>query len=227
MTVATQTNPVQATGNGVTRTWSYSPIVIYASTELEVITTIIATGVETVRTLGTGSTNFSNNLTSFPGTGSIQFPAAGGTLLPSTERINIRRVVTLEQQTDLVNQGPYEPERLEDQFDKIVFMAIQLQEQLNRSLHIQRSELTTADSELPSLIGNESKVMRVNSDGDGFDLVDFSSSAGALSSAAGQQIVTGTASSGTSADIARADHTHQTPDIVLVTTFVFNAQNFI
>lgn len=225
MTVLTQVDKVQATGNGVARTYSFSPMVIFEADDLVVITTVIATGVETVVSRGTGPTNYLLNLTSFPGTGSIDFPAAGGTLLPSTERITVIRTLTLEQATNLGN-GPYLPEVQEDQFDKLLMIDQNQQEQLDRSLQIQRSELDTVDAELPSLIGNESKYIRVNSDGNGFDLVALTGVTGALSSAAGSQVVMTGPGSGSSADIARADHTHNTPDIVSVATLTIASLNF-
>ena len=226
MTVATQVNKVQAIGTGATRTFSFSPMVIFAATELVVITTVIATGAETVRTRGTGATNFLVNLTRFPGTGSIDFPADGGTLLPITERITIRRVLTLEQLTNLRSQGPYLAEVQEDQFDKILMILLQHDEVLDRCLQVQRSELTTLDSGLPSAIGNESQFVRVNSDGDGFDLVALSGVTGALSSATPAQVVATSPSAGSSDDISRADHAHKSPDIVLVGAHAFNATNF-
>lgn len=226
MTVATQVNKVQDIGTGATRTFPFSPMVIYAATELAVITTVIATGVETVRTRGTGPTNFLVNLTTFKGTGSIDFPAAGGTLLPLTERITMIRVPPLKQLTDLVSQGPYLAEVQEDQFDKLIMIAQHHQEILDRCLRVQRSELTTLDAELPSAIGNEERYVRLNADGDGFDLVALSGVTGALSSATPQQVVAASPSAGSSADLSRADHSHQTPDIVLVGAYAFNASNF-
>ena len=227
MTVATQVLAVQGIGTGATRTFSFSPLVIFAASELVVVTSVIATGVETVRTLGTGTTNFSVNTTTFPGTGSIQYPASGGTLLETTDRITILRVLVLEQDTNLVNQGAYLPEVQESQFDKLLMIDQQQQDQLDRGLRVQRSELrSSVDAELPSLIGNESKYIRVNSDGDGFDLVALSGVTGALSSDAGSQVVVASPSSGSSDDIARADHTHQTPDIVLVASYTIASLNF-
>lgn len=226
MTVATDVNKVQAVGTGATRTFSFSPMVIFAATELVVITTVIATGEETVRTRGTGPTNFLVNLTTFPGTGSIDFPAAGGTLLPNTERITQIRVPPLEQLTDLRTQGPYLPEVQEDQFDKIVMMVLEHQEILDRCLQVQRSELTTVDSGVPSVIGNEEKFVRVNEDGDGFDLVALSGVSGALSSATPAQVVASSPSAGSSNDLSRADHAHKSPDIVLIGAHAFNATNF-
>ena len=226
MTVATQVNKVQAIGTGVTRTFSFSPMVIFTATDLVVITTIIATGVETVRTRGTGATNFLVNLTTFPGTGSIDFPADGGTLLLATERITIIRVSVLEQLTTLRTQGPYLPAVQEDQFDKIVMLLLQHEEILDRCLRVQRSELTSLDSELPSAIGNESRFVRVNKDGDSFDIVALTAVTGALSSSAPAQVVAGSPSSGSSDDISRADHAHKSPDIVLIGAFAFNSSNF-
>ncbi len=68
MTVKTQVNKIEPiTGNGVARTYSFSPIVIYDADDLEVVTTVIATGEETFLTRGTGPTNYAVLLTSFPG----------------------------------------------------------------------------------------------------------------------------------------------------------------
>lgn len=226
MTVASQVNKVQAVGNDAARTFSFSPMILFDIDDLVVIVTVIATGVETVITRGTGATNYLVNNTTFPSTGSIDYPASGGTLLTSTQRISIIRALTLEQLTDLENQGGYLPEVQEDQFDKLVMMIQQHQEALNRSLQIQRSELTTVDAELPSLIGNESLFVRVNADGDGFDLVALTGVSGALSSAAGAQVVLTNPSSGSSNDIARADHTHQSPSLVLAATFAYAGENF-
>src|SRR3990167_8899322 len=100
MTVTTQTKKVTATGNGVATTFSFSPIVMTAASNIIVTTTVIATGVETVRTQGTGATNWSTTIieADYPTTGSIVYPADEVTPLPSTETITIKRVLTLEQQ---------------------------------------------------------------------------------------------------------------------------------
>ena len=225
MTVATQVKKTPATGNGTARTFSFSPMAIYAVTELEVVTTVTATGVETVRSRGTGATNYAVNLTSFPGTGTIDFPAAGGTLLPATETITIRRVLTLEQQTDL-GVGPYLPQVQEDQFDKLVMIDLQQQEQLDRSLRLQVSESSSLDAELPALVANALRFLRVNATETGFEFVALTTVTGALSSATPQAIVLANPSAGSSADIARADHTHQAASQDLTAINVFNAQNF-
>ncbi len=226
MTVKTQVYKIEPiTGNGVARTYSFSPMTIDSADELEVVTTVIATGVETVLTRGTGPTNYAVLLTSFPGTGSINFPTAGGTLLPSTETITIRRVLTLEQATDLQNQGDYDAEVQEAQFDKLLKIDLQQQEQLDRSLRIQVSELSTVDAALPFLVA--SRYPRVKSDGTGFELVDSVSVTGALSNVAPEAVVLVDPSAGVSTDIARADHTHRAAPQDRTSINMFNAANFI
>ena len=128
MTVGTPARRIApVTGNSSTRRFSFSPMVIYANDELEVVTTVTATGIETVISRGTGATTYSISITSFPGTGSIDYPASGGTLLPSTETITIRRVPALEQLLKLKIAGGWDPQQMEDALDKIVMMMLKQQ----------------------------------------------------------------------------------------------------
>ena len=131
-----------------------------------------------------------------------------------------------EQLTNLRTQGPYFPAVQEDQFDKIVMMILEHQEILDRCLQVQRSELTTVDSGIPSMIGNEEKFVRANAAGDGFDLAALSGVTGAISDATPAQVVGSSPSAGSSDDLSRADHAHKSPDIVLVGAHAYNAQNF-
>jgi hypothetical protein len=149
MTVTSQTKKVTTTGNSSARTFSFSPIVIFAASELEVKTTVIATGVETTIANGTGSAAWSTAIATFPATGSISYPDSGGTLLASTHTITVRRVLTLEQQTDLNNQGGYFPDIQEQQFDKLVMIDLQQQEQLDRSFTLPVSYTGGASLEWP------------------------------------------------------------------------------
>ena len=134
MTVTTQTKKVTATGNGSATTFSFSPIVIFASTDIVVTTTVIATGVETTLSEGSSSSTYSVGITTYPATGSITYPASGGSPLASTHTITIKRVLTLEQQTDLNNQGGYFPDTQETQFDKLLMIDLQQQDDIARAL---------------------------------------------------------------------------------------------
>lgn len=169
MTVTTQTAKVTATGNGSATTFSFSPIVIFASTDLEVVTTLLSTGAETSRSEGTGDSAWSLGITTFPATGSITYPQDEVAPLESTHSITVKRVLTLEQQTDLNNQGGYFPDIQETQFDKLVMIDLQQQELLDRSLKVKISETTMTDLEIPATAGGSAgDVMVLNSGKTGF-----------------------------------------------------------
>lgn len=228
MTLPSVVNEVTRTGNGTARTHSFSPVVIFADTEMEVITRVTATGVETVRTLGTGATNFSINIAAgaYPATGSIEFPAAGGTLLPSTETIHMRRVQPLDQQTKL-SRGAYDPAVQEEQFDRFAAMLQQLQGEIDRCLKAQTTFPSTIDMELSPLItGN--LYPRFKSDETGWEMVALLSTGTASpSDTVGTTVDLDAAAAGTSGDFARVDHVHLVDEYVLIAADVHNKLNFI
>ena len=227
MTIPSTVNKVPAVGNGVTRTWSFSPMVIFAATELEVITRVIAAGTETVRSLGSTSTTFSVNIPAngFPATGSIEYPASGGTLLPSTEEIVVRRVLPLTQLTNL-ERGRYDPEVQERALDRLTAMLLQHQEQLDRSFRMPTGTPPTVNGETPPPITG-SRYLRLNSALTGFEWVELSSTGVAVVSdatPAGVALLAATA--GVSADVSRADHTHLIDPYIKFSADVHNALNF-
>ena len=227
MTRPSTVNKVTATGNGVRRTFSFSPIVIFADSELEVVTRVIATGVETSRSLGTTSTTYSISIPAngYPATGSIDFPASGGTLLPPTEEIHIRAVLDLGQDTNL-EAGEYDPEVQEQQFDRFAAADQQQQDQLDRSLRVPMSTPATLDMEMPPPItGN--LYLRLLTDLTGWEFVGLTSTGTAVASDAVPQdtsLVAGVP--GTSGDFSRADHTHEEDDDILNAVNIHNALNF-
>ena len=154
MTVTSQTTKVTATGNSSARSFSFSPLVIFASTDITVTTTVTATGVETAISEGASSSTYSVDITTYPATGSISYPASGGTLLPSTEKITIKRVLTLEQQTDLNNQGAYSATVQEKQFDKLLMIDLQQQEEIDRSFAFPLTYTGSASVEIPAPSAN-------------------------------------------------------------------------
>ena len=228
MTLPSLVNEVFDTGNGVARTFSFSPVVIFAETELGVITRVTATGVETVRTLGTGATNYSISIAAgaYPATGSIDFPAAGGTLLPSTETIHIRRVQPLDQQTKL-SRGPYDPAVQEEQFDRFAALIQQLQGEIDRCLKAQSSFPSTIDMGLgPLVTGN--LYPRFKSDKTGWEMVALTGTGTASpSDTVGTTVDLDAASAGTSGDFARVDHVHLVDEYVLIAADIHNKLNFI
>jgi len=206
MTVTTQTKKVTATGNSSATTFSFSPIVIFASTDLSVVTTVIATGVETSRSEGTGSANWSLGITTFPATGSITYPADAVTPLTSATTITVKRVLTLEQQTDLNNQGGYFPDTQETQFDKLVMIDLQQQELLDRTLAFPVSYAGSVVAEVPAPL-NALYYLRVNT---GADALEWVANSTTTASASDTAPLAGaiTAAAGASGDFARNDHVH-------------------
>jgi len=148
---ATEPKKITAPGNGVATVFSFSPMNIFAATDLQVTRVVIATGVETLLTQGSGAGQYLiTDPTTFPGTavtGSITYPSSG-TILPATEKLVMKSLLPLEQQTDLENQGGYFPDTQETQFDKNLKVSIQQQEEIDRSLRLPVST-TGVSVELP------------------------------------------------------------------------------
>tara|TARA_Y100000310_G_scaffold246375_1_gene251660 strand:- start:18698 stop:20350 length:1653 start_codon:yes stop_codon:yes gene_type:complete len=176
MTVETQTKKVTATGNGSATVFSFSPVVIFATTDLVVTKKTISTGAEETLTEGSGSTTYSvAAATSFPGTGSVTYPASGGTELTSDEQIIMKRVLTLEQTLDLENQGGYDADTTETQLDKLLMIDLQQQDDIDRSVKVPVG-VSGFDGDLPTDIASKaSYVLTVNSAGDGFALATSAS----------------------------------------------------
>ena len=153
MTLTTQTPKEIKTGNGSTTVWSFT-FVINQSSDLVVVKTVTATDAETTLTEGTGTTNYSVSVGTYPGNGSITYPATLGTELPSTETITLKRVVDIDQDTDLVNQGAWSPSTVENAFDYSRMIDLQQDEDIDRSLKVPVSVDTSAVSTtLPAPVG--------------------------------------------------------------------------
>lgn len=107
MTLSSTTPREIKNGNGTATVFSFT-FVINQATDL-VVTYVDSSNNETVLTEGTGTTNYSVSVSSYPGTGSVTYPAALGTELATGEQLIIQRVVDLDQDTDLINQGAWKP----------------------------------------------------------------------------------------------------------------------
>ena len=208
MSVTDQTSSVPGTaGNGSSFTYSFSPMVIFSSADLEVVTTVVATGVETARTEGTGSTNWSLGITTFPATGSITYPADEDTALTSATTLTIRRKLTLEQQTVLGNQGGYLPKVQERAFDKLTMMAIQQQNELDRSLKFPVSYTGSVSATVPAPLTG-SRYLRINAAITAMEWVALATATASASDSTPQAVSVSAAAAGTAGDFARDDHVH-------------------
>ncbi|MEK9752563.1 MAG: hypothetical protein VW338_05040 [Rhodospirillaceae bacterium] len=162
MTVESTTNKVTRNGNDVATSFSFS-FTIYESTDL-VVTKVDSSGVETTLAEGASSTTYSVTVASYPGSGSITYPASGGTPLATGESLVIKRVLPLLQETDLENQGGYNPDTQEVQYDKFVMIDQQQQDDLNRSMKAPVSDDAIAD--MPTAGNRANKLLGFDASGD-------------------------------------------------------------
>lgn len=208
MAITSNTSKVTGLGNGAATVFSFSPMVIYATTDLKV-THVAADGTETVLTEGTGASNYSvAAATTFPGTGSITYPANAVTPMASGEKVIIQYNLPFEQLTVLNNITTYFPKVLERQLDKVVQLLIQINEIVSRAFTLTISD-TSVSSAIPTLAGNALKFLRVKSGETGVEWAAASTTAASASDVNPLAVGTAAATPGTNADFAREDHVHQ------------------
>lgn len=128
MTVATSVSRAVVYGNSAATIFGF-PFRILSSADLTVTRTTAA-GVDTTLALGT---HYSVSGVGSGSGGTITYPLSGDPL-PTGDRLTIRRVVQLVQETDLTNQGAFYAEVHEARFDLHTMVDQQLQEQLDRAL---------------------------------------------------------------------------------------------
>jgi hypothetical protein len=209
MTVESTTNKVTRLGNDAATSFSF-PFTIFESTDLYVVKTD-AESVETVLAEGATSSTYSVTVAAYPGAGSITYPASGGTPLVTGESVTIKRVLPLEQTTDLENQGGYFADTQETQFDKCVMIDLQQQEEIDRSLKLPIS--ATASAELPVPVSNA--YLRWNTAADALEAATLAATEGAASDDAPQAVSLTAADAGVATDYARSDHAHLLPTVTV------------
>lgn len=75
----------------------------------------------------------------------VTYPFPSGDPLPSGHRIAIRRCIPNKQELNLENQGPFFAEDIEKEFDRVVMMIQQLQEESDRAIKGNQTSTTTAE----------------------------------------------------------------------------------
>jgi hypothetical protein len=143
-----------ASGNDAATAYPYQ-FKIFAATDLRVIVRNTSTGIETVLTYPTHYTvsNVGNknggNVTLADVDGAWQ-NAADGTLKTGYD-IAIRRQVSVEQDTDIRNQGSFHADTHEDEFDYLTMIDQQQEDKLGRALLLGESyDPTDFDLTLPA-----------------------------------------------------------------------------
>lgn len=156
MTVSSELNRKEYTGDGSTTAFSTSPVVFFDAADLKVYEVVTATGVATLKTItthytvsgGSGSTGTVTMVTA---------PTAAQTLV-------IVRDLAITQSSDLVNNDGSDAEVLEDALDRLTMVAQQHDARLDRTLRQPDSD--TADlNEIPTSVDRASKYLGFNSSG--------------------------------------------------------------
>lgn len=139
MTVASNINKNVYMGNGATTEWPFT-FKIFDESNIQIFLTD-PNGAETK--LDTGYRVDKQN-------GYVEYPYPSGTPLPSGWKITLLREVPLVQETDLVNQGPFFAEVIEDALDRLTAIDQQQQEKLDRTIILPVSAGADVSTELPT-----------------------------------------------------------------------------
>jgi len=159
MTISTTTVSQSYSGDGSTTAFTYS-FPINSTTEIKVIERS-ALGVETVKSEGTGSTNYGivDNGASGGTVTMVTAPASGTTLV-------LIRDTSLTQGTDYVENDPFPAESHESALDKVQMQIQEIQEEVDRSIKISRTNTMTSTSFTENATSRASKVLSFDSSGE-------------------------------------------------------------
>ena len=166
MTISTTTIKNSYSGNSSTDAFSYT-FKITADSEMQVIIRA-STGSETVKSLTThytvsGAGNASGGTDTFT---SGNIPATGETVI-------LRRNTTQTQGMDLIENDPLPANTLETAVDKNLAISQELQEQLDRSFKVSRSNTITTPEFTDDASTRASKTLGFDSSGNLTTVSDF------------------------------------------------------
>lgn len=131
-------------GNGVATSFAFA-FKVFATSDLVVTRTTVATGTESVLVLTTDYTvSLNADQNANPG-GTVTYNPSG-TPMASTHNLTITSDVPQTQGTDIPNAGGFYPEVIENALDKSTILAQQIEEILGRTIHF-----PVADSNTPQL----------------------------------------------------------------------------
>ncbi len=160
MTVSTTTIKNSYSGNGSTTAFSYT-FKVFASSEVKVIVRTDSSGAESVRAEGSGSTNYAVTGVGEAGGGTVTFVTAPA----SGETVVILRDTALTQATDYQPADPFPAESHEDALDKLTHITQEIQEELDRSFKVSRTNAITTPEFVDSASTRASKLLGFSSDG--------------------------------------------------------------
>jgi len=158
MTVSSTTVKQSYAGNGSTSAFTYS-FLINSTAELKVIIRTNSTGTETVKTI---TTHY--NVSDSAGSGTVTFTS--GNIPASGETVVLIRDTNLTQTTDYVENDPFPAESHESALDKLTLQTQELQEELDRSIKLSRTNTMTSTEFTVGSTDRANKILAFDSSGE-------------------------------------------------------------
>ena len=158
MTVSSTTTKNSYSGNGSLTVFAYG-FKIFDEEDIEVILRNDTTGTETVQTI---TTNYSVSNVGNASGGNVTFvtaPASGITVV-------LRRASPLTQTTDYTPNDPFPAESHEDALDKLTFISQQLQEEVDRSIKLSRTNTMTSTEFTVGAADRANKILAFDGNGE-------------------------------------------------------------
>ena len=159
MTISTTTIKNSYNGNASTSAFNYT-FKISAESEMQVIIRSSA-GSETIKSL---STHYTISNVGNAGGGAVTFESAH--IPASGETVILRRATPQTQAMDLIDNDPMSANTIETAHDKSIAISQELQEQVNRSLKISRTNTMTSTEFAVDATNRANKVLAFDSAGE-------------------------------------------------------------
>ena len=159
MTISTTTIKNSYNGNGSTSAFNYT-FKISAESEMQVIIRS-STGSETVKSL---TTHYTISGVGNAGGGAVTFQSAH--IPVSGETVILRRVTAQTQAMDLIDNDPMSADTIENAHDKSIAIAQELQEQIDRSIKLSRTNTMTSTEFTVDAASRANKILAFDSAGE-------------------------------------------------------------
>lgn len=159
MTISTTTIKNSYSGDGSTTAFTYT----FKITDQDDIDVIIRSsdGTETTKTI---TTHYTVSGVGNAGGGTVTFTS--GNIPAATETVLLRRDTPQTQGTDLIENDPLPANTLEDAFDKLTSITQELQEEVDRSLKLSRTNTITSTEFTQSATDRANKLISFDSSGE-------------------------------------------------------------
>jgi hypothetical protein len=159
MTISTTTIKNSYSGNGSTSAFTYT----FKITDDDDIQVIIrsSTGTETVKTK---TTHYTVSGVGSAGGGTITFTA--GNIPTNTQTVILRRSTPQTQELDLIENSDLPSDSLENSYDKLTSIAQELQEQIDRSIKLSRTNAMTSTEFTVGAADRANKILAFDANGE-------------------------------------------------------------